>query len=58
MKAYTRKPMLKYRFKDRMNCVFFKHFHTDREARLWYERNKAGYMLKEFGSMETKHSVS
>lgn len=45
------KPLIKYRFKDRMDCVFFKTFRTDREARLWYERNKIGYALKEFGSI-------
>lgn len=48
MRVYTcRKKMVRYRFKDRMDCVFFREFHTDREARMWYERNKVDYMLKE-----------
>lgn len=45
------KPLIKYRFKDRMDCVFFKTFRTDREARLWFEQHKVGYALKEFGSV-------
>ena len=51
MKYSKQKPLIKYRFKDSMDCVFFKTFSTDREARLWFERNKVGYCLKEFGSM-------
>lgn len=51
MRLGRTKPLVKYRFKDRMDCVFFKTFRTDREARLWYERNKIGYALKEFGSI-------
>ena len=52
MRYYSRiKPLIKYRFKDRMDCVFFKTFHTDHEARLWFERNKDGYALNEFGSV-------
>lgn len=47
----SRKPLVRYRFKDRMNCVFYQSFRTDREARLWYERNKVVYCLKEFGSL-------
>ena len=34
-----------------MGCVFYRTFQTDREARLWYERNKLGYSLKEFNNM-------
>ena len=49
-----RKPMVKYRFKDKMGCVWFKVFMTDREARLWYERNKAYYEIVEFGNAETR----
>jgi len=48
MRKYAkRKKLIKYRFKDHMGCVFFKDFQTDREARLWYDRNKTNYMLKE-----------
>ena len=47
----SRKPLVRYRFKDRMNCVFYQSFRTDHEARLWYERNKVTYCLKEFGSL-------
>ena len=49
--AYNTKMRVKYRFKDRMGCVFFREFHTDKEARLWYERNKVAYSIKEFGSI-------
>lgn len=42
---------VKYRFKDTMDCVFFRTFRTDRDARLWYERNKMGFALKEYGRM-------
>lgn len=45
------KPLVRYRFKDDMGCVFYKAFNTDKEARLWFERNKVGYCLREFGSM-------
>lgn len=45
------KPLIKYRFKDRIGCVFFRTFHNDHEARMWYELNKVGYALKEFGSV-------
>ena len=45
------KPLIKYRFKDRMDCVFFKTFRNDHEARMWFEQHKVGYALKEFGSV-------
>ena len=48
---YSRKCLIKYRFKDSMGYVFFRTFRTDHEARLWYERNKVGYSIKEFSSM-------
>lgn len=53
MRKYAnRKPLLRFRFKDRMGYVFFRQFHTCREARLWFERNKDEYMLMEIGSMD------
>ena len=53
MKRYARKrPLVSYRFKDRMGCVFFRKFNTGREARLWFERNKVNYMLVECTSMD------
>ena len=53
MKKYGyRRPLIKYRFKDRMGCVFFKAFHTGKEARLWFERNKVTFMLVEIGCMD------
>lgn len=45
------KPLIKYRFKDRMGCVFFRTFHNDHEARMWFEQHKVGYALKEFGGV-------
>lgn len=52
MRQYAkRKSLIRYRFKDSMGCVFFKEFQTDREARLWFDRNKQTYSLKELGSM-------
>lgn len=51
MRYFRIKPLVRYRFKDRMDCVFFRTFRTDREARLWFENNKVAYQLKEFGSM-------
>ena len=51
MKRRSTKPLVRYRFKDHMGYVFFKAFRTDREARLWYERNKVESMIKEFGKM-------
>ena len=51
MKRFKTKPLIKYRFKDSMGCVFFRSFRTDREAHLWYERNRFDYAIKEFGSM-------
>ena len=57
-RRYVRKPVVQYRFKDNMNCVFFRNFRTDREARLWYERNKTIYSIKEFGSMGTVYPTS
>lgn len=51
MRLGRAKPLIKYRFKDKMGCVFYLMFRTDREARLWYERNKVGYALKEFGNV-------
>lgn len=52
MKPYgNQKPLVRYRFKDNMGCVFFKNFRTDREARMWYEQNKYGYYIKEFGRL-------
>ena len=47
----SRKQMIRYRFKDRMGCVCYQSFHTDREARLWFDRNKVNYALKELSSM-------
>ena len=53
MRKYRyRKPLIKYRFKDRMGCVFFKAFHTGKEARLWFERHKVEFLLVEIGCME------
>lgn len=51
MRRYKRRPLVQYRFKDSMGCVFFKTFNTDREARLWFERNKLDYSIREFNSM-------
>lgn len=52
MREYAkRKPLVKYRFKDSMGCVFFKEFQTDRQARLWFEQNKQTYCLREIGNM-------
>ena len=51
MRLGRAKPLIKYRFKDKMDCVFYLTFRTDKEARLWYERNKVGYALKEFGNV-------
>lgn len=52
MKRYANlKPMIRYRFKDRMNCVFFRDFKTDHEARLWFERNKIDFALKELSNL-------
>lgn len=51
MRSGIKKPLIRYRFKDDMGCVFFKTFNTDHEARLWYERNKVSYEIREFGSM-------
>ena len=51
MRRFASKPLVRYRFKDQMNCVFFKNFHTDREARLWFERYKTVYALKELNSV-------
>lgn len=49
MKPYARrKQLVRYRFKDRLNCVFFRNFNTRREAMLWFEKNKTEYMLKDF----------
>lgn len=54
MKRYGyHKPLVKYRFKDSMGCVFFREFHTGKEARLWFERNKVGFMLKEIMCMDS-----
>lgn len=47
----ARKCLIEYRFKDSMGYVFFRTFRTDREARLWYEKNKIGYCIKEFNNM-------
>ena len=56
MKRYSKaKPMVRYRFKDRMGCVWFDTFATDREARLWFERNKQYYNLVEFGNMSNPY---
>lgn len=41
--------LVNYRFKDSMGYVFYRPFNTDHEARLWFERNKYEYLLKEFG---------
>ena len=58
MRPYAkRKSLIRYRFKDSMGCVFFKEFQTDREARLWFDRNKQAYSLKELGSMGTTIST-
>ena len=42
---------INYRFKDNMGYVFFKTFKTDREAHLWYERNKISFAIKEMGRL-------
>ena len=55
MRYYSiRKPTVKYRFKDRMGCVWYRMFMTDREARLWYERNKVYYEIVEYGNAEAR----
>ena len=54
--AHVRKPLLRYRFKDSMGCVFFREFQTDREARLWHERNKVIYSIREFGNVGLSYS--
>jgi len=55
MKKYARrKPMQNYRFKDDMGCVWYRAFQTDREARLWYERNKHDYGIVEFGNCDAR----
>lgn len=46
-----RKLLVRYRFKDSMGCVFFKEFHTGKEARLWFERNKIEFLLVELTDM-------
>ena len=51
MNKRVRKPMIEYRFKDSMGCVIYQNFHTDREARMWFERNKMEMGLREIGSM-------
>lgn len=58
MRIYAkRQPMIKYRFKDSMGCVFFKQFRSDHEARLWFEQHKAHYCLREFGSLGQVYPV-
>ena len=47
------KRMVRYRFKDRMGCVWFQSFKTDREAWAWYEKNKLTYSVVEFANIET-----
>ena len=53
---FTNKPLIKYRFKDSMGCVFYRTFYTDHEAMLWYERNKLAYTIKEFNSAGLAYS--
>ena len=52
MKYGKKKPMRRYRFKDGMGYVVFRSFYSDREARLWFEKHKSEYYLKEIASME------
>lgn len=52
MRAGRMKPMIRYRFKDDMGFVTYKTFATDREARLWYDRNKLSYGLRELHSVD------
>lgn len=51
MRAGRIKPMIQYRFKDDMGFVTYKTFTTDREARLWYDRNKLDFGLRELHSV-------
>ena len=51
MRPGSRKPLIRYRFKDNRGYVYFLNFRTDKEARLWFEKNKEGYGIREFGSM-------
>ena len=51
MKGFSKKPMIRYRFKDSMGCVTFRAFRSEAEALIWYEKNKMVYSLKEFGSL-------
>ena len=43
-----RKPLIKYRFKDRAGFVTFETFTTEKEARRWFEDHKSEYGFKEF----------
>lgn len=47
------RPLIKYRIKDRMGCVFFRTFTSDTDAYYWYEKNKMMYAVKEFGKIGT-----
>ena len=53
MRKANRKPVIQYRFKDTMGFVYFKTFQTDREARLWFDRNKVAYSLRELSNVRT-----
>lgn len=55
MSYITGKPSIRYRFKDRMNCVFFRDFRSDWEAEIWHERNKFRYAIEEYGSVGKTH---
>lgn len=47
MRNGNRKPLIRYRFKDDMGCVTYRLFQTDREARLWFDKNRIDLGLKE-----------
>ena len=49
----TRKPLVRYRFKDNSGFVVFNTFTTDREARIWYENHKQEYGIREFANVGT-----
>lgn len=53
MRLGKTRPLIQYRFKDDMGFVTYKTFTTDREARLWYDRNRLDYGLKELQSVNT-----
>lgn len=54
----SRKPLVKYRFKDSMGYVFYRVFNNDHEARMWFERYKLAYTIKEFGNIGTTYNAN